>query len=81
MVPGNTEESLLIEALKHEGLEMPPKGKLPEAVIADFVKWVEMELPDPRDRQGRVGEEGDQYRSRKAVLGLPAAEGRRSRPR
>ena len=28
---------------------MPPKEKLPNAVIADFVKWVEMGAPDPRD--------------------------------
>jgi hypothetical protein len=27
---------------------MPPKGKLPDNVIADFVKWVEMGAPDPR---------------------------------
>ena len=41
-------ESLLISALKHESLEMPPKGKLPEAVIADFVAWVEAGAADPR---------------------------------
>ena len=28
---------------------MPPKGKLPDSVIANFVKWVEMGAPDPRD--------------------------------
>ncbi len=48
VVPGDTEESLLIEAIKYEGLEMPPKGKLPEAAIADIVKWVKMGAPDPR---------------------------------
>ena len=41
--------ALLISALQHEILEMPPKGKLPDAVIADFVTWVEMGAPDPRD--------------------------------
>jgi hypothetical protein len=29
-------------------MKMPPKGKLPEAVVADFVKWVGMGAPDPR---------------------------------
>ncbi|MEX2175504.1 MAG: PSD1 and planctomycete cytochrome C domain-containing protein [Pirellulaceae bacterium] len=49
VVPGNVEESLLIAALKHaDGLEMPPKKKLPDEVVADFVKWVEMDAPDPR---------------------------------
>src|SRR5947208_16122477 len=39
VVPGKPEESLLIRALRHEeGLEMPPKDKLPDSVIANFVK-------------------------------------------
>ncbi|MCY2982274.1 MAG: DUF1553 domain-containing protein [Planctomycetota bacterium] len=49
VVPKDTSKSLLIDALQHQGFEMPPKGKLPESVIADFVKWVEMGAPDPRD--------------------------------
>jgi len=49
VVPGNPEESLLIKALRHEdGLEMPPKDKLPDSVIANFVKWIAMGAPDPR---------------------------------
>jgi hypothetical protein len=28
---------------------MPPSGRLPAGVISDFVKWVEMGAPDPRD--------------------------------
>ncbi|MFT5470397.1 MAG: hypothetical protein ACI8UO_005525 [Verrucomicrobiales bacterium] len=48
VVPENIEESLLISALRHDEFEMPPKGKLPDSVIADFVKWVEMGAPDPR---------------------------------
>ncbi len=28
---------------------MPPKGKLPDNVIADFEAWVKMGAPDPRD--------------------------------
>ena len=51
VVPKNVAESLLISALRHDGFEMPPKGKLPDSVIADFVKWVEMDAPDPRDRE------------------------------
>ena len=48
IVPGKPDESLLVRALKHEDFEMPPKGKLPDAVIADFVKWIELGAPDPR---------------------------------
>ncbi|GDY09634.1 hypothetical protein LBMAG52_31200 [Planctomycetia bacterium] len=48
IVPGSPEDSLLIEAIRHDGLEMPPEKKLPEMVIADFVAWVKMGAPDPR---------------------------------
>ena len=38
---GKPDESLLILALRHQdGLEMPPKEKLPVAVVADFAKWI-----------------------------------------
>src|SRR4051812_39756352 len=35
VVPHKVDESLLIQAIRHEGLEMPPKQKLPAAVIRD----------------------------------------------
>ncbi|MBX6313719.1 MAG: DUF1553 domain-containing protein [Isosphaeraceae bacterium] len=49
IVPGQPDESLLLEALRHEGLAMPPKGKLPDGVVADFERWIQMGAPDPRD--------------------------------
>ena len=49
IVPGRVDQSLLIEAVRYESLEMPPEGKLPQRVIVDLVKWVEMGAPDPRD--------------------------------
>ncbi len=49
IVVGKPDESLLISALRHESLEMPPKGKLSEAIIADFVKWIELGAIDPRE--------------------------------
>jgi len=48
LVPGKPSESLLLEALRYESIEMPPAGRLPENVIADFEKWIEMGAPDPR---------------------------------
>ncbi|MDB5334419.1 MAG: Protein of unknown function (DUF1553)/Protein of unknown function (DUF1549)/Planctomycete, partial [Planctomycetaceae bacterium] len=41
-------ESLLLEGLRYESLKMPPQGKLPANVIADFEAWVKMGAPDPR---------------------------------
>jgi hypothetical protein len=48
IVPGKPDDSLLIKALRYGDLQMPPKGKLPDAVIADFVRWVERGAADPR---------------------------------
>src|ERR1700741_2743871 len=43
VIPGKPDASLLIQAMRHEeGMEMPPNNKLPESVIANCVKWVEM---------------------------------------
>ncbi|VAX40704.1 FIG00929654: hypothetical protein [hydrothermal vent metagenome] len=49
VVPGDVEKSLLIESIKYEGSEMPPDGKLSKKVIQDFVQWIKMGAPDPRD--------------------------------
>ncbi len=51
LVPGKPERSLLIEAIRHESLEMPPNERLSKHIIGDFVKWIEIGAPDPRDGQ------------------------------
>src|SRR5579863_416388 len=38
-------ESLLIQAINYEGLEMPPSGKMPISEIDVLTKWVEQGLP------------------------------------
>jgi hypothetical protein len=47
-VPGEPDQSLLIEAVRYESLEMPPRGKLPQAEIAVLERWIRMGAPDPR---------------------------------
>ena len=51
VVPGKLDESLLFQAITAaKGVEpMPPKGKLPARVVADFREWIKMGAPDPRD--------------------------------
>ncbi len=49
LVPGNAADSLLIAALQHDGLAMPPKKKLPASVVADFITWIEQGAVDPRE--------------------------------
>ena len=48
IISGKPADSPLLQALRYESLEMPPKGKLPESVIADFERWIQMGAPDPR---------------------------------
>jgi hypothetical protein len=56
VVPGHPDQSLLIEAIRYEGLEMPPNERLPDEEIAELVRWVGMGAPDPRiPRSGKQG--------------------------
>lgn len=50
IVPGSPDRSLLLKSLRHDpdASEMPPSGKLPAEVIADFERWITMGAPDPR---------------------------------
>ncbi len=68
LIPHKPADSLLIKALRYEGeVRMPPNGKLPEAVLRDFEKWVNMGAPDPR-----LGPT-----TRPKQIGLSVDEGRR----
>jgi hypothetical protein len=67
IVKGKSGESLLIKALRYDGFQMPPTGKLSADVIADFAKWIDMGAPDPR-KAGPVA---------KAKREINVAEGRK----
>lgn len=54
LVKGKSSESLLLKALKYDGVEMPPSGKLSADVIADFAKWIDLGAPDPRQGEAPV---------------------------
>jgi hypothetical protein len=49
IVPGQLEDSVLIEAIRWEGLEMPPDEQLPPETIAKFEQWIKLGAQDPRD--------------------------------
>ena len=64
IVPGKPGDSLFMETLRGDDpdLLMPPEksgGKLPDAVIADFAKWIKMGAPDPRTAAGTEEDPGD----------------------
>ena len=41
IVPGKPDDSLFVQALKHDGLKMPPGKQLPAEQIAILAKWIE----------------------------------------
>ncbi len=50
VVAGKPNEGSLIKSLKYDGeIQMPPDGKLADAVIADFTKWIQDGAVDPRE--------------------------------
>ena len=49
LVPGKLDKGTLLHSLKYDDeLKMPPKGKLPDAVIKDFEQWIADGAIDPR---------------------------------
>ena len=52
LVPGHPDESLILDAIRHEDhdLKMPPKAadKLSPAQVADFERWIKDGADDPR---------------------------------
>ena len=48
VIPAQPEESTLLQALEYEHWQMPPKGKLPDATIEHFRKWIADGAVDPR---------------------------------
>jgi hypothetical protein len=49
IVPNDVDASPLIEAIRYESFEMPPKGKLPASAIATLEQWVAMGAPWPNE--------------------------------
>jgi len=50
IVPGEPDRSFVLKAMSYgeDDYKMPPRGKLPDDVLADFEKWVKLGAPDPR---------------------------------
>lgn len=47
LVPGKPEESLLVEAINYDGLEMPPDEKMTSEDIEILTQWIRMGAPWP----------------------------------
>ncbi|MGE0536832.1 MAG: DUF1553 domain-containing protein [Pirellulales bacterium] len=60
IVPGQPDESLLIQAVRYydDGPQMPPEekgGRLPAAEVAALVEWVARGATDPREAVAKIG--------------------------
>src|SRR5688572_31279854 len=73
VVPGQPSESRLITALSYIDplASMPPSGKLPDAVLADFQQWVARGAADPRASAPALAAATTQYK------GMSLDEGRK----
>lgn len=49
LVARDPESSLILQALRYDGLEMPPDAPLPPAVVKDFEDWIASGAIDPRE--------------------------------
>ncbi|QDU80411.1 Planctomycete cytochrome C [Polystyrenella longa] len=76
IVPGNPKESLLLQTLHYsdDTYQMPPSGKLPANIIADFQKWIELGAPDPRKREGEKPKSGVDLESAKGFWSFQAPQ-------
>src|SRR4051794_11253298 len=73
VIPGKPAESHILKALRYTDphLQMPPNGKLPDNVIADFEQWIAAGAPDPRkDVPASAG-------GTAPLRGMPLEEGRK----
>ena len=50
VVPNDIAKSLIVAAIRYDGLEMPPDAKLSDDEIESIERWIRMGAPDPRDK-------------------------------
>ena len=49
VVPGDLEQSLILDAIRYESFEMPPSGKLSGEIVERFEEWIRRGAADPRE--------------------------------
>lgn len=64
LVAGKPAESLLIKVLSYSDplVQMPPSGKLPDTVLADFEQWIAKGATDPRAMVPALASATPQYK-------------------
>jgi cytochrome c553 len=54
IVPSDPDSSLIIQAMRYEGFQMPPRSKMPDAEIDIFVKWIKDGAPWPAEMESKT---------------------------
>jgi hypothetical protein len=49
IVPGDPDRSLLIQAIRYESFQMPPRSKMPDDEIRILAEWIKEDAPWPDD--------------------------------
>jgi len=64
LVPGNPAESRLLKVMNYSDplVQMPPSGKLPDAVLGDFTQWIANGAADPRVSAPALASTSPQYK-------------------
>lgn len=83
IVPGNPDESILIQAINYDGYEMPPGQKLSDNQIARITEWVAMGAPWPASdgdavamvrKAGTIADEDRAWWSFQPIVSPPVPE-------
>lgn len=54
MVPGDPDRSLIIQAMRYESFQMPPRNKMPDEEIAIIAKWIQDGAEWPEEMESKV---------------------------
>jgi hypothetical protein len=65
LVAAKPGKSLIIQALRHDDIKMPPDQPLSASVVKDFENWIARGAPDPRSK--KTAKKGDAAPDQKAL--------------
>ena len=54
LVAGHPEKSLILKALRYDGLDMPPEKPLAASIVGDFEQWIRRGAVDPRTTKSQT---------------------------
>mgnify|MGYP002819865799 CR=1 FL=1 len=65
IVLGDADSSLLVDAIRYESLEMPPRGKLKKQEVDALVRWVNLGAPWPKEPEPTAETQREEFNLKK----------------